>query len=817
MPGAQNAPPFIGRPEAAEALRRRLDEAIGGRGGLTIIEGESGVGKTTLALGLIDPSRQQGMHVLVGRALSLDNPPPLHLVRSIRPAGQPEMPTGGSIDRGTSDLAFALPEPSPSVLLGFAPRTESATGADRWARTEDLLDALGPAEGSTEASRSRMFADLTDGLLGLARESPTLVLLEDLHRADEASMEFLEFLVPQLAASALWLVVTSVPAASLSDSRRVAIEHLTRGGEAGVITVRPLLASEVGEFVRVVDAGRNVAVEDVTRWHSQTGGNPLFIEQLLRQRRSIGPTPAPEGLVENASPVELAQYLAQQLPTLDEEENRAMTVGAVLGRQFPFSLLQRASGEEEERLAESVERLVARGILRERGNELIEFTHEALRAEVYAGLTDTRRRLLHRRAAEALEATGGADVETIFALARHYYLGKVDERAALFNRLAAEFAARSYSPAMARQHLERAIEAHRRALPHDLAGELEMTLELASQLDRMGELRPAERLLREALDRPDLVRAGTPTQRAFLRIHAVRVLADQGRWDEADGLTEELLGSAEVRASPVTTIAAHRIRGELLYYRGRYVESLAQHDAALALAKELGDPREMALESVRRANVLGMIPGRVEEAIAAYRQAREELVARGDRGEAAYALLFLGVVLSQHGRTPEGLVVLAEAQALAEGAHDLRRVGWSLFNIADLKRELNDLTGAAVANNRSRAILERIGDRFGLTQALIVAGKILIDRKEWNAAEIELLEAFRLVRDLNTPADELDVSLRLAEVALGRGDRTKARERADDLARRRIVQVRPDLTHDFESLTRRLHDAEADRATETSS
>ena len=804
MPGARGAAPFIGRPDASDALRRRLDAASQGRGGLTLVEGESGVGKSTLVEGLVAPGRALGMHVLTGRALSLDSPPPLHLVRNVRSGGQAEEVDGDPSGGDASALARARPPPAPSVLLGFAPRADATPVADRWAREESLLEALSPPTESTDAPRGRMFAELSEAFLRLAEEAPTVLLLEDVHQADEESVEFLEYLAPQLASSALWVVLTSVPLGGLSDPRRVALERIVRRSEANVISIRPLIASEVGEFVRALDAGRSTAVEEITRLHSQTGGNPLFIEQLMRTRRSIGRGAAAEVLAADATPVEMAQYLGRQIPALTDDDQRAMTVGAVLGREFSFALLLRASGEEEERLSESVERLVARGILRERGNEVLQFAHDEFRGEVYARLTDTRRRLLHKRSAEALESVGPADVETIFALARHYDLGKVDDKAAQYNRLAAEFAARAYAPAMARQHLERALEAHRRALPHDLAGELEMVLELASQLDRLGELRPAERLLRDALARGDLVGAGTPTQRALLQIHLVRILTDQGRWDEADGLTLQLLGSAEVRASPITMIAAHRHRGELLYYHGRYVEALAQHDAALAIAKDLGDPREMALETVRRANVLGMIPGRVDEAVAAYRQAREDLVRLGDRGEASFALLFLGVVLSQYGRTPEGLATLEEALALAESAHDLRRVGWSLFNIADLKRELHDLTGAAVANARARTILEQIGDRFGLTQALIVAGKILLERGEWDAAEIELLEAFRMVRELHTPADELDVKLRLAGVALGRGDRAGARQRVEELDRLKVARIRPDLAADFEDLRRRL-------------
>jgi ATP/maltotriose-dependent transcriptional regulator MalT len=256
--------------------------------------------------------------------------------------------------------------------------------------------------------------------------------------------------------------------------------------------------------------------------------------------------------------------------------------------------------------------------------------------------------------------------------------------------------------------------------------------------------------------------------------------------------------------SPRTLLALHRLRGETLYYFGRYVESLEEHDRALAIARRERDHREVALETVRRANVLGMIPGRFEEAVADYRRAIASLVDQGDNGEAAYALLYLGVVLSQHGRGDAGLDALKEARALAEQAHDQRRLGWSLFNIADLERERGHLADARTASQQAREILLKIGDRYGLVQTEIVQGKIHLQAGELDQAEVELLEAFRLVRELNIPADEAEVVLRLAETALARGDRAGAAAHLTELDRLDVDRVRPDLVTDYRNLAGHL-------------
>jgi len=794
------ARPLVGRLEVLDTLRRRRDLARNGRGGLTLVEGNAGVGKSTLIEQLAAEAWTKGLRVVVTRTLALENPPPLHLLRDVI-AQAMASPSGEEGDGGpSSGLLGPVPlAASESILIGFAP------GKDvRGVRTRDrLLDVVSQPVESADQGKVRLFAQLAEEFLDLARDGPTLVILEDLHLADEASLDALAPIALRLVDRPLWLVITSLPVANLREPQRGLIERILRTSGAETVTLRPFTAGETLDFVRSLAIGQGAAVEDVTRWHSQSGGNTQFLEQLMRTRAP----PSTGAAAEPEAPVELAEYLARRLPELDDEARRVLTVGSVLGREFSFDLLLKASEEDEERLTEVVERLVRMGALREREGEHLEFVREDLRAHIYAGLTETHRRVLHKRAGEALEATGAADAPTVFALARHFSLGRVEDRAELYNRFAADFAMRSSSASVARQHLERAIEAHRRARPDDAAGEVELLLDLAVQLDRLGELKPAEELLRGLDEKPHLMHAASPVQRAMLKIYLARILTDQGRWDEADRSTSELLGSADVAAAAETRIAVHRLRGEVLYYRGEYAESLQHHDTALGIARELGRRREIALEMVRRANVLGMIPGRLDEAVRDYRTSVAELRLLGDDAEAAYALVYLGVVVAQHGRLDESIAALHESVELAERAHDLRRVGWALFNIGDVERERGNLVEAEAANDRAREILGRIGDRFGLVQTYITEAKIRRDRRQFAEAELPLLEAYRIVRELRLRADELEVVLRLAEVALGRGDLATARERTAQLEQQEVGRFRPDLADDFRKLREAVHEA----------
>jgi tetratricopeptide (TPR) repeat protein len=260
-------------------------------------------------------------------------------------------------------------------------------------------------------------------------------------------------------------------------------------------------------------------------------------------------------------------------------------------------------------------------------------------------------------------------------------------------------------------------------------------------------------------------------------------------------------------------MATHRLLGEALYYAGRYPEALAEHTEELRLAGQTGNRRAIALGEVRRANVLGMM-GEHESAITLARNAARTLEELGDWSEAAFAHLFVGVVIAGLPANPprytESIAAFGEAMRLGERARDPRRVAWALFNTADILREMGQLTEAAEQNARSREILERIGDRFGLVNAMIVQGKILTDRGEYDRAEVELLDAYRIVRELKAPADEVDVVLRLAQLSYARGDRASAGRRVVELERNDLPTLRPDLAVEFERLKNAL--AARDRA-----
>ncbi len=762
--------PFLGRPEIRAAARERAGRFLRGGGAISVLEGEAGVGKSTLLAELVAEARRDGARILAARAHRTAEPAPFQWIRE----------------------ALRSAEPAAGGELAPDPR---ASPGDRIA---ELLRSLGAP---SEPLRAHGGAPLAEELLDLARSRPTMVALEDLGYADPASLELVGHLVGLLEERPLWIVVTSPPVRELGAAARHFLDSLPRGPSVDRWSIRPLASGEIAAFARWVDPKRTVGPAEVAQWYSQTGGNPLFLEQILRAPRRSVPS---FWEAARAAHEPWEEFVRSRSAGLPPEERAVLAAASVLGGEFPFALLAAATGTEEERLAELLEHLVERGYLTEVSLDLIEFARDDLREPIYGALADAERVELHRRIARALEAEGSAREEAVFARAHHAYEGRLDHLAAEANREASRIAVRAGSFDTARRHLERALESHRREDPGGRPLELELTLELALVLDRSGAPDRAEAILREAgaAGRADLRPGGIAAD--LVPIYLARILTDQGRWTEAAQLTRELLDGVGGRTPPEARLALYRLRGEIEYMRGDYPAAIRSQDRALEIARALGDAREVALTTVRRASALAQMPDCLDEAIPEYRAAIHDLLRRGDRAEAAYALLYLGATLAQNGRAAEGQRELEGAVALAEEASDFRQLGWALFTLAEIHRARGEFAIARRRNDRAREILGRIGDQFGEAQTHLIGGRIALGEGRPAEAEGALLEAFRLVRRLRSEPDEVEVLLRLAEAAWARGDRSLAEERRRALAAREVGHLRPDLAEAVRALDRSM-------------
>jgi tetratricopeptide (TPR) repeat protein len=369
---------FVGRERELSELESGLDEARTGRGGLFLLTGEAGIGKTRLADELAERARAKGCTVRWGRCWEVGGAPAywpwIQVLRGLlRDAGDL------AFDGATSEaLARLLPE------LGGAP-------------------ALGDAADAAH-ERFRLFDAVTTALRDATRPKPMLVILDDLHAADPSSLALLLFVARELRDSRLSVLGTyRDQEARLGPDRGEALSRIAR--EATYLPLRRFDRTEIAALLEARTGGA-VDAELISAVTSATEGHPLFVDEVERAL-AMGKNRAPEGRLSVPQTVRAAIH--DRLTLLEPRTREALEVAAVLGREVVSSTFAEMLGIEVARLKEVVRGAVMAGLLVEIEPEVLGFSHALVREALYRELPPARRAGLHARAAEILEREGALE------------------------------------------------------------------------------------------------------------------------------------------------------------------------------------------------------------------------------------------------------------------------------------------------------------------------------------------------------------------------------------------------------------------------
>jgi len=383
--------PFVGRSDVMERLEARLTQALLGEGGICLLAGEAGIGKTRCAEELRARASLHGVDTWCGR--------------SVEGLGAPVFWPWIQVLREAVRARPALCESGEALLSRMAAEGERENGAPRHRPRRKAGDRFWVLDGVVRL------------LVQAAEEAPILLLLEDLHWADSATLELLALLVPQLQRRTLLVVGTLRTDVTFSDRRRAA--RVLRSAphiELGHLT-RDDVASYIAELTR-----RAPSTSLCKAVHRATAGNPLFLQEtvrslLLEHGAELLPHLEPEAI----GPSKVARdVLRARLSTLDAEALAVLASASVLGESFEVTILQRLQGGSIESLLEALERASACGLVVEDGSHRYRFAHELLRSILYDDMPGRDRVATHRRAAELLAQLGDSE-RRHSQIAHHFY------------------------------------------------------------------------------------------------------------------------------------------------------------------------------------------------------------------------------------------------------------------------------------------------------------------------------------------------------------------------------------------------------------
>jgi tetratricopeptide (TPR) repeat protein len=479
---------LVGRGRELEQLDSALTDAIARRGGLVVVTGEPGIGKTALARAFVEHAGARGASWAWGTCWDGGGAPAYWpWVQIVRDLARRE-------DAAT--LRAALGDGAPWIA-GLLPELAGALG----------LPAA-PADLNADEARFRLFDALSRLLAAVAERRPLVVVLDDLHWADVSSVLALEFVgrvLPDLPILAIAAYRHSE--AHARDDLAAALGGVARAAHR--LPLEGLDRDEVGRLASARARGLGRGEAGIPPWlvaavHDASAGNPFFVDELVQLLASQGrlhddgpehPLPLPDGVRDT---------IRRRLAPMDEATLQTLRSAAVIGGDFRLATLARVAGADTADILERLEAPLRAGIVTAAadGPGRFAFVHALVRDTLISGIGAGERARLHLMAGEALEQLYSDDLEPHLSEIAHHYLLAAEDGA----QRAVRFAARAAQRAIAQLGYDEAARLYARAieiaasLPADELRAWELHQGLGEALIRGGDTAAAYRALGEAVE-----------------------------------------------------------------------------------------------------------------------------------------------------------------------------------------------------------------------------------------------------------------------------------------------------------------------------
>lgn len=644
---------FVGRAHELAILRGGLEQALTGRGGLFLLAGEAGIGKSRLIEEIGREARQRGAALAVGRCWEAGGAPAywpwLQVIRSLFDEERTDHP--GAVPATTaSNYRQLLGELGGSFSVGARPDEDPAL------------------------ARFQLFESVVGQLRDVATRRTVFLGLDDLHVADTPALLLLRFLASELADAGI-LVVASYRDTEVNAAHPLtaAIADVVRHPTTRVLRLAGLDEPEV-ERVLAAETGRDPAPALARLIHEKTGGNALFVVEVARLA-AAGTAELmddPKGL---ASLPGVREVIAHRLAQVPEDVRLVLAAASVMGREFELATLARLTGMSAANLLPMLDAAAAAGVVADVPETVgrMRFSHVLVRDALYGGLPNARRIALHLEAGKALERRYAADREAHLSELAHHF---VSAAAASDPSRAVDYAHRAGRRAVRQLAYEEAVRLFHMALDAlemqprpDPAARCELLLELGDAEARVGNAAAAKAAFLDAADVARGIAASRLLARAAIGYGGRFLWARAGSDPHLIPLLEEALEALVEADDRLRVMVMARLAGALRdQHDGRPRDRLSRD--AVELARRIGDPIVLGYALDARCFAI-FRPDNPDERLAIAEELIQLAESSGDSERAASGRFVRGIAVPLELGSMQQ--VNAELEALAGPTAELRQ------------------------------------------------------------------------------------------------------------------------------------------------
>ncbi|MDI6917772.1 MAG: tetratricopeptide repeat protein, partial [Thermoplasmatales archaeon] len=630
-----------------------------------------------------------------------------------------------------------------------------------------------------ESEKIKLFEGGLQSVLKISEEQPLLLFLDNLHWVDMSSLQLLHYLSRNTRNAKIMICGAYRREELVKEHPLIKIIEMMKAEKLFVdMELDRFHVENVPDFIYSL-LGKNAFPDEfISKIGMETGGNPFFIEELLKTLIEEGVI-YKEGkkwyakdVAEIETPKTIKDVVFRHLGHLDEECKEVLKYAATIGKDFDFSVLQKTMNKNEEELANLLEEVIEVGIFKE--NETLHFTHPMTQEVLYRELPNFKKTVLHKKAGFALEALYPKNAEENSAmLAYHFSKGGVPDKTILYATKAGDRARKMFSFDEAKRYYKLALDGIEKLEENMENKKVSLLNKLGEAYFVLGEWNSALECAKSSIKLSKETGDEKQTAESFRNIGQIN--ENRSEWDDALENYERSLQITERIKDNYGIAESHKGLGWIHWRKGEYDEAIEHYSKTVEYAGRIGLIPIAASAYISLGSVYGK-KGKFDIAAKYINKSLRMLEKMGNSFELTKAYNSLGAIHYELGEWDKALECFGKCAEISKKIGDIRGEAYGLSNAGEMYAKKHDFKKAIECSDKALEIFKKLDEKYMISKTYQHYGIIYRMKKDWEKSKIYFDLSAKILEELDIPYDLAETYLEFGIMYREKGDNERAKE-----------------------------------------